>query len=339
MSRKYKLTAFTADISRLLEESNNGKDKSVILNNDFDNLKFVYDSLPKLRKIIDCLLDSNIKEEIITQDKFFKSNYFNYFRLDLDFHIPDSVQGIIDYYDQYKEDSYFSYKEMYNYVFYERSKKLKEKYDLKYGNIKEYFSRGTYHTYCSVCQQRINIGSRDLDHFLNKQYFPILCLMQENLIPMCTICNRIFKKTKLPQLPVVHPFQVKFPIENIPIRLKTLTELEIIDANLPLEYKNYIKLMDLKKRLAHLDIEKELNDLIWAVQEESRTRVTGDMNFESVLKVVNDVITEFHNSKLIVIGSYFYIRTKILESMNNSIFSKQIACKIHRELNKPSFMT
>lgn len=334
MSRKYKLTAFTADISRLLEESNNGKDKSVILNNDFDNLKFVYDSLPKLRKIIDCLLDSNIKEEIITQDKFFKSNYFNYFRLDLNFNIPDSVQGIIDFYDQYKDDSYFSYKEMYNYVFDESSKKLKKKYDLEFGNIKEYFSRGTYCTYCSVCQQRINIGSRDLDHFLNKQYFPILCLMQENLIPMCTICNRIFKKTKLPQLPVVHPFQVKFPIENIPIRLKTLTELEIIDANLPLEYKNYIKLMDLKNRLNHLDIKTDLEDIIYVVHEESKIRVTRGMDPESVLKVVNDVINNHLNSKLLEIGPYFYINTKILESMKNSIFSKRIAYKIHREVNR-----
>ena len=42
MSRKYKLTVLTADISRLLEESNNGVDKSVILNTNFDNLKFVY---------------------------------------------------------------------------------------------------------------------------------------------------------------------------------------------------------------------------------------------------------------------------------------------------------
>lgn len=333
MSRKYKLTAFTADISRLLEESNNGKDKSVILNNDFDNLKFVYDSLPKLRKIIDCLLDSNIKEEIITQDKFFKSNYFNYFRLDLNFNIPDSVQGIIDFYDQYKDDSYFSYKEMYNYVFDESSKKLKKKYDLEFGNIKEYFSRGTYCTYCSVCQQRINIGSRDLDHFLNKQYFPILCLMQENLIPMCTICNRIFKKTKLPQLPVVHPFQVKFPIENIPITLKTLTELEIIDAGLPVEYKNYIELMDLKNRLNHLDIKTYLEGIICAVQEDSRERVTRGMDFKSVLKVVNDVINDRLTDKFLKIGPYFYINTKILESMNNSIFSKRIACKIHREVN------
>lgn len=334
MSRKYKLTAFTADISRLLEESNNGKDKSVVLNTDFDDLKFVYDRLPKIRRIIDYLLDSNIKKEIITQDKFFKSNYFNYFRLNMDCNIPDSVQGIIAFYNQYKEDSYFSYKEMYNYVFDESSKKLKKIYNLEFGNIKEYFSRGTYCTYCSVCQQRINIGSRDLDHFLNKQYFPILCLMQENLIPMCTICNRIYKKTKLPQLPVVHPFQVKFPIENIPIRLKTLTELEIIDANLPLEYKNYIKLMDLKNRLDHLDIKTDLEDIICVVQEESRTRVTRGMNFESVLKIVNDVITDCLSNKLLEIGSYFYINTKILESMNSSIFSKKIACRIHREVNK-----
>ena len=222
---------------------------------------------------------------------------------------------------------------MYNYVFNESSKKLQNTYDLKFGNIKEYFSRGTYCTYCSVCQQRINIGSRDLYHFLNKQYFPILCLMQENLIPMCTICNRIYKQTELPQLPVVHPFQVKFPIENIPIRLKTLTELEIIDADLPPEYINYIKLMDLKNRLTHLDIKKNLEDIIWAVQEESRKQVTKGMNFKSVLKIVNDVITDYINSELLVIASYFYINTKILESMNNSIFSKRIACKIHREVN------
>lgn len=333
MSRKHNLTAFTADISRLLEESNNGKDKSVILNTDFDNLKFVYDSLSKLREIIDCLLDSNIKEEIIKQDKFFKSNYFNYLRLDPDLDIPDSVLGIIDFYNQYKEDSYFSYKEMYNYVFDGSSTKFKKKYDLEFGNIKEYFSRGTYCTYCSVCQQRINIGSRDLDHFLNKQYFPILCLRQENLIPMCTICNRIFKKTKLPQLPVVHPFQVKFPIENIPITLKTLTELEIIDAGLPVEYKNYIELMDLKNRLNHLDIKTYLEGIICAVQEDSRERVTRGMDFKSVLKVVNDVINDRLTDKFLKIGPYFYINTKILESMNNSIFSKRIACKIHREVN------
>lgn len=333
MSRKHNLTAFTADISRLLEESNNGKDKSVILNTDFDNLKFVYDSLSKLREIIDCLLDSNIKEEIIKQDKFFKSNYFNYLRLDSDLDIPDSVLGIIDFYNQYKEDSYFSYKEMYNYVFDGSSTKFKKKYDLEFGNIKEYFSRGTYCTYCSVCQQRINIGSRDLDHFLNKQYFPILCLRQENLIPMCTICNRIFKKTKLPQLPVVHPFQVKFPIENIPITLKTLTELEIIDAGLPVEYKNYIELMDLKNRLNHLDIKTYLEGIICAVQEDSRERVTRGMDFKSVLKVVNDVINDRLTDKFLKIGPYFYINTKILESMNNSIFSKRIACKIHREVN------
>ena len=333
MSRKYKLTALTADISRLLEESNNGVDKSVILNTNFDNLKFVYYRLPKLRKIIDYLLDSNIKEDIIKQDKFFKSNYFNYLKLNMECDVPDSVQEIITFYNQYNEDSYFSYKEMYNYVFNESSKKLQNTYDLKFGKIKEYFSRGTYCTYCSVCQQRINIGSRDLDHFLNKQYFPILCLMQENLIPMCTICNRIYKQTELPQLPVVHPFQVKFPIENIPIRLKTLTELEIIDADLPPEYINYIKLMDLKNRLTHLDIKKNLEDIIWAVQEESRKQVTKGMNFKSVLKIVNDVITDYINSELLVIASYFYINTKILESMNNSIFSKRIACKIHREVN------
>lgn len=157
--------------------------------------------------------------------------------------------------------------------------------------------------------------------------------MQENLIPMCTICNRIYKQTELPQLPVVHPFQVKFPIENIPIRLKTLTELEIIDADLPPEYINYIKLMDLKNRLTHLDIKKNLEDIIWAVQEESRKQVTKGMNFKSVLKIVNDVITDYINSELLVIASYFYINTKILESMNNSIFSKRIACKIHREVN------
>lgn len=125
MSRKYKLTVLTADISRLLEESNNGVDKSVILNTNFDNLKFVYYRLPKLRKIIDYLLDSNIKEEIIKQDKFFKSNYFNYLKLNMECDVPDSVQEIITFYNQYNEDSYFSYKEMYNYVFNESSKNYK----------------------------------------------------------------------------------------------------------------------------------------------------------------------------------------------------------------------
>ena len=205
MSRKNRLTLFAADISRLLEESNNGKDKSVILNTDFDDLKFVYTRLPKIKKIIDYLLDSNIKKDIIAQDKFFKSNYFNYFKSNMVCNIPNSVQGITTFYDQNKKDSYFSYIEMYDYVFNESSKILKKRYGLEFGNIRQYFSRGTYHTHCSVCQQRINIGSRDLDHFLNKKYFPILCLMHENLIPMCTICNRNCKKTRLPQLPVVHP--------------------------------------------------------------------------------------------------------------------------------------
>ena len=91
--------------------------------------------------------------------------------------------------------------------------------------------------------------------------------------------------------------------------------------------------MDLKNRLTHLDIKKNLEDIIWAVQEESRKQVTKGMNFKSVLKIVNDVITDYINSELLVIASYFYINTKILESMNNSIFSKRIACKIHREVN------
>ena len=333
MSRKYKLTAFTADISRLLEESNNGKDKSVILNTDCDNLKFVYDEVPTIRKIIDYLLDSNIKADIITQDKFFKSNYFNYFRLDRNCTIPDSVKNIATFYEQFKEDSYFSYKEIYTYVFGEGSKKLKNSYDLAFGNIKEYFSRGTYHTHCSVCQQRINIGSRDLDHFLNKQYFPILCLKHENLISMCAICNRYFKKTNLPQLPVVHPSQVKFPIENIPITLKTLTELEIIDTNLPNEYRNYINLMDLKKRLKHPDIKTMLEDLIVAVQKQSRTKVKRDMKLSSVLKIVNDVINDYLNDPMIEKESFRYIRRKILESMYDSKFSRRIEIKIHSEIN------
>lgn len=332
MEKKNDLELLSNDISQFIAKRNLGQECSEILNNELPNLKTVYHSLPKLRGFIDNLSNSSILKDINEQDMFFKSHYFEFLEGKSGGTIPSSVLNVIQFHSNNEKDSYFQFKDIYDYVFSSKSKTLRETYNLCNGedSMKALFAIGAYYHFCSVCQQQICIGTRDLDHFLNKKYYPILSLSSFNLVPMCSICNRKFKKTKLPDVPVVHPYDVEFPIKNIPIYLKKLSEIEIDENILEDKYLNFIKLTNLKSRLNHEDIKKIVVDLLSRIEimTEEKVRQLPEDKWvdEEIFKSVSDSITDCLNFYSLQPESFTLIRIKLLHFLSeDSLSQKQIA--------------
>ena len=287
MSRKSKLELLSKDISSFLNQCNKGVPTSTILNNNLKELKTVYDNVPTIKKLIDSL--SNI-------DSLYKAN---------------------------KSDPYFNFKKIYYYLFYEKSETAKKVYSLYYEeSIKKYFSKGKYQTYCSVCQQQICVGTRDLDHFLPQSHFPILCLRHFNIVPMCAICNRNYKGNNLPDIPIIHPYKVDFPIKKIPIYLKDLKELEIQKHGLPNEYLNYIKYMNLEDRLHHEDMREIVKNILKVVEQKAEGKIRVDLIKNKKPAIIRDILKEVIEEYKISILSYKepyqFIKLKILEFLLQS---------------------
>lgn len=324
MSRKSKLELLSKDISSFLNQCNKGVPTSTILNNNLKELKTVYDNVPTIKKLIDGLSNSDFLDDIIEQDNFFNKNYFKYLEQSASCNpVPDTVSNIDSFYKSNKSDPYFNFKKIYYYLFYEKSETAKKVYSLYYEeSIKKYFSKGKYQTYCSVCQQQICVGTRDLDHFLPQSHFPILCLRHFNIVPMCAICNRNYKGNNLPDIPIIHPYKVDFPIKKIPIYLKDLKELEIQKHGLPNEYLNYIKYMNLEDRLHHEDMREIVKNILKVVEQKAEGKIRVDLikNKKSAIirDILKEVIEEYKISILSYKEPYQFIKLKILEFLLQS---------------------
>lgn len=321
MSRKSKLELLSKDISSFLNQCNKEAITSTILNNNLKELKTVYDKVPTIKKLIDDLSRSDFLDDIIEQDNFFNENYFKYLEQSTSCNpVPNTVSDIGSFYESNKTDPYFSFKDIYYYIFSEKSETVKKAYSLYYEeSIKKYFSKGKYQTYCSVCQQQICVGTRDLDHFLPQSYFPILCLRHFNIVPMCLICNRRFKKDNLPDIPVIHPYKVDFPISQIPIYLRKLNKLEIEYQGLSKEYLNYIKFMNLDERLCHDDIEKIVENILKEIEQKAEERIRENLsqnkNTNTIKYILEEVIKDSLCSLKSRRESFQIIKCKILESL------------------------
>ena len=324
MSRKSKLELLSKDISSFLNQCNKGVPTSTILNNNLKELKTVYDNVPTIKKLIDGLSNSDFLDDIIEQDNFFNKNYFKYLEQSASCNpVPDTVSNIDSFYKSNKSDPYFNFKKIYYYLFYEKSETAKKVYSLYYEeSIKKYFSKGKYQTYCSVCQQQICVGTRDLDHFLPQSHFPILCLRHFNIVPMCAICNRNYKGNNLPDIPIIHPYKVDFPIKKIPIYLKDLKELEIQKHGLPNEYWNYIKYMNLEDRLHHEDMREIVKNILKVVEQKAEGKIRVDLIKNKKPAIIRDILKEVIEEYKISILSdkepYQFIKLKILEFLLQS---------------------
>lgn len=331
MGEKQDLESLSNDISLFMSKKNIGKSDTDIFNKDLVNLKKVYNRIPTIKKLINNLSCSKVLQDVIEQDSFFSHHYYDFLEGKTIGNIPPSIQNIQQFYSSNKDDSYFQFKKIYEYVFSKESKILKETYNLYYKNgIKSYFSEGEYYQFCSVCQQQICIGTRDLDHYLSKKYFPILSLRYFNLVPMCSICNRQFKKMNLAEVPNIHPYKVSFPLKNIPISLKKLSEIEINYDSLDTQYKNYIKLMNLKSRLKHEDIETVIVALLKRIETKTEEKIKRETNrnlkIKDIQKLVLDSIQECSKFYSEQQESFNLIRIKVLVFLKeDQLSSLQIA--------------
>lgn len=330
------LEIFSNDIFNLIQTINDNKETDIatILTQNFIELNDVLYKCASIKEHVDFLFHSSLIDEILSQENFFSQNYFTYLDNRIS-EIPDTIQNIETFYEDNKNDSYFNFKNIYNYFSSnDIPVAIKNNYNIDYDySFKEDYSKGMYHLTCSVCQQDIAKGNRDLDHFLNKQYFPLLCLKKDNLVPMCRICNSSYKKTRLPKIPIIHPSKVKFPITNIPFKLVKLSRLVIKTENLSDAYKNYIELMDLERRLSHEDILSIIEELIKSIKDRTMDSVTPKMHLYEILPIlkrkINDHIQNIDFNPDLV--SQYHIKKQILESLANNILSQyNIAIMIYR---------
>lgn len=336
MSRKKNLELLSEDISSFLSERRNGLDSSTILDSNLSRLKKVYDTVPKIKQFIDALSNSSQLNEIDDQNKFFAKYYFEYLKNSSTCNpIPQSIQNIDHFCKINSSDSYFKFKDIYDYIFSEKSKNIKKAYNLHFPlSIRDYYSKGKYQFECSVCQQHICIGTRDLDHFLPKQFFPILCLRHFNIVPMCIICNRQFKKTNLPETPILHPYKDGFPIKLIPMYLSELNVIKIKKQNLSPECLNYINLMSLDKRLHHVDIKRVVVELTKEVEVRTEKRIKEDITqkrkLQEIVQIIKEEIGKYKYDISSSGGSFKIIKLKVLDSMLQDIDLKSIAAVLHR---------
>lgn len=328
------LENFLSDIFKLIKTINENDDTDIdsILTQNFISLNDVLNKCPSIMNYVTCLSNSELKDEILSQENFFSQNYFTYLNNTIS-GIPDTIRDIETFYEDNKDDSYFKFKEIYNY-FSSNDIPVAIRNNYNCGSsFKDDYSKGIYHLTCSVCQQQIAKGNRDLDHFLNKQYFPLLCLKKDNLVPMCRICNTIYKKTRLPKIPIIHPSNVEFPISNITFKLVNLSSLVINKETLPEEYINYIELMDLERRISHEDILSTIENLIKSIKDQTKKIVTPEMSLKQILPILKiNIINhiEYIRSNTDIIPQY-HIRIQILENLLKNILSQyRIAIMIYR---------
>lgn len=311
---------FTNDIFNFLKQTRvptETRDNLKILEDDFKKLFSLYESLKPIRKVIDCLLSSSIIDTVLEQKDLFSKDYYNYLRNSIST-LPYSIQNVTSFYDSNKSDSYYGFKELYNYLK-EPPLKLMNEYNLDPLNTYvPSYRLGIYKDSCSVCQGQIARTTRDLDHYINKQYFPLLCITIENLVPTCEICNRNYKRNRLPKLPIVHPYEEDFPIKKIPLFLEKNLDgyiLMIDETGLPPKYKNYIELMNLDNRLKHDDISAIISNLIKDIFERTEKRIDFTSTPDEALIIFNE---EISNCKASLPNSNFehnYIKKQILDSL------------------------
>lgn len=327
------LEKFLSDIFKFKKTINENDDTDInsILTQNFIELNDVLNKCPSIIEYVNYISNSNLIDEILSQENFFSQNYFTYLDSSIS-EIPDSIQDIETFYKDNKDDSYFKFKEIYNYFSSnDVPTAIKNNYNYNF-SFKEDYSKGIYYNTCSVCQQQIATGNRDLDHFLNKKYFPLLCLKKDNLVPMCRICNICYKKTRLPKIPVIHPSKVYFPISNIKFKLINLASLVIDKENLSEDYINYIELMDLERRISHEDILSTIEGIIKIITKQTKEKVTPGMRLKQILSVLKSVIInhiEYTRSNTDIIPQY-HIRIQILENLLDNILSQyRIAIMIY----------
>lgn len=319
---------FTNDIFNFLRSTQvttETRDNLKILEDDYKKLYSVYNRVKAIRNAINCLLNSSIIDDILEQRDFFSNDYYNYLR-NYTTHVPDSIQNVISLYPSNNNDSYYNFKELYNHLK-KTYKTLLREYNLEgLSTLIPSYNSNIYKNSCSVCQRVIAPTSRDLDHFINKKYFPLLCVTIENLVPTCDICNREYKKARLPKLPIVHPYEEDFPIKNIPLSLDMNLDCLIInDTGLPQKYKNYIDLMNLDNRLKHEDISATINSLIENISECTATYLDSSTTPDEALTILETEIQKHKNGILRAEMDYKYIKKQTLDSLMNN---KQIKEKI-----------
>ena len=152
---------------------------------------------------------------------------------------------------------------------------------------------------------------------------------------MCTICNRIYKRDKLPAIPVIHPYKVDFPIEKIPIYLKDLKELEIQKHGLPNEYLNYIKYMSLDERLHHEDMGVIVENILKEIEQKAEGEIRADLvknkKIENIREILKEVIEGYKISILSHKEPYQFIKLKILEFLLQSEDYKRFVLTLYQK--------
>lgn len=332
-----KFETFAKDIFDFLKTVNNiteTRERHEILSQDFENLDYVLKKCSTIRTPVYHLINSNLIDEIIEQETFFKDNYYNFLDNSAS-NIPDKIQDIKRFYDENKEDSYFKFKEIYARLSSnDIPKSFTNKYELKQ-LFKEAYTSDTYRFSCSVCQARIATGTRDLDHFLSKKYFPILCIQKDNLIPMCKMCNSIYKRDQIPNIPIVHPNIIKFPISNITFKLVNLNTLFINEETLADSYLNYIQLMNLKERIHHEDIKKEIETIIHSMSNRTIDKIKKEMSVTEIKDILKTEIETHIRTNLNVELPYKHLQFQTLENiLNDEILLLQIVIPIHFMINR-----
>lgn len=327
---------FASDIFNFLKTFNNNDESREIheiLSQDFTNLDYVLNRCPKIKEHVDYLVNSNLIDEIITQETFFNENYYEYLNNSVS-NIPNNIRNIISFYERKKGDSYFKFKGLYDQLSKQKnSRSLEIKYNINQ-LFKEAYTSDTYRHRCSVCQAPIAKGTRDLDHFLNKKYFPVLCIRGDNLIPMCKICNTIYKKERIPDIPIVHPNKVEFPISNITFNLDKLNTLIINEEHLSAAYVNYIEFMNLKVRMKHEDIYKEIETIIHSISNRTKDKVKKNTSVIEIKDILKNEIETYLRINSDVDLEYKHIKFQTLENiLNNEKLLYQIVIPIHFMIN------
>lgn len=265
----HKFDEFIEDIVRCIEycSLDNNLNKT-LLRPEMERLNYVYKSSEKFRGFLETYYTSKLSTDIRIQFEFFKQHYYDYIVGNKD--LPSHLSDISRYKDCHCDDSYFNMSELYNWVFSGYGPAvLKKQYKILFTErLREEFSKGIYKFLCPICQKKHFSGIRHLDHFLSKEYFPVLCLSKKNLIPTCYYCNSVFKSRRIAKVPIVYPLYEEFPIQNINFELIEKTDQLNILSPVTIEYRNFYDLYDFKNRINNDDMNDTRETILDNIEKE-----------------------------------------------------------------------
>ena len=146
---------------------------------------------------------------------------------------------------------------------------------------------------CPGCKQEIKgltkvVNTAQLDHFFQKDSYPLFAVSFYNLIPSCYSCNHVKLNKDLKH----SPYDRSFPFDDVKFTYipKSTDKIEIkIDSRNP-DFKNGIRILGIEELYqSHIDV---VNELIW------KKEVYSDSYRDGLSKILNQTALELSEAEL-----------------------------------------